>query len=34
MPRVLVFRAGKMSARAKKACEIVHRFFVARDKWT
>jgi hypothetical protein len=29
-----VFRAGKMSACAKKACEIVHKNFVARDKWT
>jgi hypothetical protein len=29
-----VVRAGKMSAGATKACEIVHRSFVARDKWT
>lgn len=29
-----VFRAGKMSARAKTRCEIVHSRFIARHKWT
>jgi hypothetical protein len=35
MPRVGVcFARAKMSARATKRCEIVHRAFIARDKWT
>jgi hypothetical protein len=29
-----LFRAGKMSAGASKHCGIVHRQFIARDKWT
>jgi hypothetical protein len=33
-PAWCVFRAGKMSACVKNACEIVHRSFIARDKWT